>query len=78
MPKPSFSSVKLHECVGETQDHNMDYVTGECAACAHDQPVIVALTQYLTRILLIGPRHEWRAIAGDVDLFGTFAFNSLY
>ncbi len=30
--------------------------------------VIVALTQYLTRILLIGPRHEWKSIVTDIDM----------
>lgn len=31
--------------------------------------VIVALTQYFTRILLIGPRQDWKSIIADPDMF---------
>lgn len=46
-----------------------DYVTGSARLVRMTNLIIVALTQYLTRILLIGPRHEWRAIVSDIDLF---------
>ncbi len=46
-----------------------DYVTGSARLVRMTNLVIVALTQYLTRILLIGPRHEWKSIVTDIDLF---------
>ncbi|MCF0070665.1 geranylgeranylglycerol-phosphate geranylgeranyltransferase [Dyadobacter sp. CY261] len=46
-----------------------DYVTGSARLVRMTNLVIVALTQYLTRILLIGPRHEWKAIIADFDMF---------
>ncbi|QRR01080.1 geranylgeranylglycerol-phosphate geranylgeranyltransferase [Dyadobacter sandarakinus] len=46
-----------------------DYVAGSARLVRISNLVIVALTQYLTRILLIGPRHEWRRIIADPDLF---------
>ena len=46
-----------------------DYVTGSARLVRMTNLVIVALTQYLTRILLIGPRHEWKSIVTDVDMF---------
>jgi 4-hydroxybenzoate polyprenyltransferase len=46
-----------------------DYVTGSARIVRMTNLIIVALTQYLTRILLIGPRHEWKAIIADPELF---------
>lgn len=46
-----------------------DYVTGSARLVRMTNLVIVALTQYLTRILLIGPRHEWKSIVADIDMF---------
>lgn len=46
-----------------------DYVTGSARLVRMTNLIIVALTQYLTRILLIGPRHEWRSIIADADMF---------
>ncbi|GGN02790.1 ubiquinone biosynthesis protein UbiA [Dyadobacter beijingensis] len=46
-----------------------DYVTGSARLVRMTNLIIVALTQYLTRILLIGPRHEWKAIVSDPDMF---------
>lgn len=46
-----------------------DYVTGSARLVRMTNLVIVALTQYLTRILLIGPRHEWKSIVTDIDMF---------
>ncbi|MBO9611949.1 MAG: geranylgeranylglycerol-phosphate geranylgeranyltransferase [Dyadobacter sp.] len=46
-----------------------DYVTGSARLVRMTNLVIVALTQYLTRILLIGPRHEWKSIVTDLDMF---------
>lgn len=46
-----------------------DYVTGSARLVRMTNLVIVALTQYLTRILLIGPRHEWKSIVSDIDMF---------
>ncbi|WP_353718170.1 geranylgeranylglycerol-phosphate geranylgeranyltransferase [Dyadobacter sp. 676] len=46
-----------------------DYVTGSARLVRMTNLIIVALTQYLTRILLIGPRHEWRSIVTDPDMF---------
>jgi 4-hydroxybenzoate polyprenyltransferase len=46
-----------------------DYVTGSARLVRMTNLVIVVLTQYFTRILLIGPRTEWRSIVGNVDMF---------
>jgi 4-hydroxybenzoate polyprenyltransferase len=46
-----------------------DYVTGSARLVRMTNLVIVALTQYLTRILLIGPRDDWKSIVTDIDLF---------
>jgi len=46
-----------------------DYVTGSARLVRMTNLVIVALTQYLTRILLIGPRQEWKSIITDIDMF---------
>ncbi|MCF0052803.1 geranylgeranylglycerol-phosphate geranylgeranyltransferase [Dyadobacter chenwenxiniae] len=46
-----------------------DYVTGSARLVRMTNLVIVVMTQYLTRILLIGPRHEWRSIIADADMF---------
>lgn len=46
-----------------------DYVTGSARLVRMTNLVIVALTQYLTRILLIGPRHEWKSIVADPHMF---------
>lgn len=46
-----------------------DYVTGSARLVRMTNLVIVALTQYLTRILLIGPRHEWKSIVTDINMF---------
>lgn len=46
-----------------------DYIAGSVRLVRMTNLVIVVLTQYLTRILLIGPRHEWRSIVSNVDMF---------
>lgn len=46
-----------------------DFVAGSVRLVRMTNLVIVAITQYLTRILLIGPRHEWRKIIADPDMF---------
>ena len=46
-----------------------DFVSGSVRLVRMSNLLIVAVTQYLTRILLIGPRHEWRKIISDPDLF---------
>ncbi|WP_439558918.1 geranylgeranylglycerol-phosphate geranylgeranyltransferase [Dyadobacter sp.] len=46
-----------------------DYIAGSARLVRSTNLVIVALTQYLTRILLIGPRSEWKSIIADPDLF---------
>ncbi|KAA0991846.1 geranylgeranylglycerol-phosphate geranylgeranyltransferase [Dyadobacter aurulentus] len=46
-----------------------DYIAGSARLVRATNLIIVALTQYLTRILLIGPRQDWRAIISDPDLF---------
>ncbi|MDQ6477028.1 geranylgeranylglycerol-phosphate geranylgeranyltransferase [Dyadobacter sp. LHD-138] len=46
-----------------------DFVAGSLRLVRTSNLLIVAVTQYLTRILLIGPRHEWRKIISDPDLF---------
>ena len=46
-----------------------DYITGSARLVRMTNLVIVVLTQYLTRILLIGPRHEWRSIIANADMF---------
>ena len=46
-----------------------DYIAGSARLVRATNLIIVALTQYLTRILLIGPRQDWRAIITDPDLF---------
>lgn len=46
-----------------------DYIAGSARLVRATNLIIVALTQYLTRILLIGPRQDWRAIVTDPDLF---------
>jgi 4-hydroxybenzoate polyprenyltransferase len=46
-----------------------DYIAGGARLVRWPNLVIVALTQYLTRILLIGPRSEWKSIVTDINLF---------
>jgi 4-hydroxybenzoate polyprenyltransferase len=46
-----------------------DFVAGSVRLVRMTNLVIVALTQYFTRILLIGPSHEWRKIISDPDMF---------
>lgn len=46
-----------------------DYVAGSARLVRMTNLVIVVLTQYLTRILLIGPRQDWKKIIADSDLF---------
>ncbi|MCF0054349.1 geranylgeranylglycerol-phosphate geranylgeranyltransferase [Dyadobacter sp. CY356] len=46
-----------------------DFVTGSVRLVRMSNLLIVAITQYLTRILLIGPRSEWKEIISDPDLF---------
>lgn len=46
-----------------------DFVTGSVRLVRMTNLVIVAITQYLTRILLIGPRSDWRQIIADPDMF---------
>ncbi|MCF2487884.1 geranylgeranylglycerol-phosphate geranylgeranyltransferase [Dyadobacter sp. CY347] len=46
-----------------------DYITGSARLVRMTNLVIVVVTQYLTRILLIGPRDDWRSIIANVDMF---------
>jgi 4-hydroxybenzoate polyprenyltransferase len=46
-----------------------DFVAGSVRLVRMSNLLIVAITQYLTRILLIGPRSEWRHIISDPKLF---------
>lgn len=46
-----------------------DFVSGSVRLVRMTNLIIVAITQYLTRILLIGPRHDWRHIISDPYLF---------
>ncbi|WP_221390865.1 geranylgeranylglycerol-phosphate geranylgeranyltransferase [Dyadobacter sp. NIV53] len=46
-----------------------DFITGSVRLVRMTNLVIVAITQYLTRILLIGPRADWRHIIADPDMF---------
>lgn len=46
-----------------------DFVAGSVRLVRMTNLVIVAITQYLTRILLIGPREDWRRIIADPDMF---------
>lgn len=46
-----------------------DFIAGSVRLVRMTNLVIVVLTQYLTRILLIGPRHEWRAIVSNPHMF---------
>ncbi|MCE7040926.1 geranylgeranylglycerol-phosphate geranylgeranyltransferase [Dyadobacter sp. CY312] len=46
-----------------------DYVAGSVRLVRMTNLVIVALTQYFTRILLIGPRQDWKQIIADPDMF---------
>ncbi|MCE7060943.1 geranylgeranylglycerol-phosphate geranylgeranyltransferase [Dyadobacter sp. CY343] len=46
-----------------------DYIAGSARLVRTTNLIIVALTQYLTRILLIGPRENWREIVLDPYLF---------
>ncbi len=46
-----------------------DFVAGSVRLVRMTNLIIVALTQYLTRILLIGPSHEWKQIISDPDMF---------
>ncbi|MCE6989429.1 geranylgeranylglycerol-phosphate geranylgeranyltransferase [Dyadobacter sp. CY323] len=45
-----------------------DYVAGSARLVRMTNLIIVVLTQYLTRILLIGPREDWKSILGNVDM----------
>ncbi|WP_044198491.1 geranylgeranylglycerol-phosphate geranylgeranyltransferase [Dyadobacter tibetensis] len=46
-----------------------EFVIGSFRLVRITNLVIVALTQYFTRILLIGPAENWRTIIADRDLF---------
>lgn len=46
-----------------------DFVAGSVRLVRMTNLVIVAITQYLTRILLIGPRQDWRQIIADPNMF---------
>ncbi|WP_215237804.1 geranylgeranylglycerol-phosphate geranylgeranyltransferase [Dyadobacter helix] len=46
-----------------------DYIAGSVRLVRMTNLVIVALTQYLTRILLIGPKENWKQIITDYDMF---------
>lgn len=46
-----------------------DYITGSARLVRMTNLVIVVVTQYFTRILLIGPRDEWRSIIANADMF---------
>lgn len=47
----------------------LDFVIGSVRLVRMTNLIMVALTQYLTRILLIGPRGDWRNIVLDPDMF---------
>ena len=46
-----------------------EYVAGSVRLVRMTNLIIVVITQYFTRILLIGPRHEWRKIIADPNMF---------
>ncbi|TDE18228.1 geranylgeranylglycerol-phosphate geranylgeranyltransferase [Dyadobacter psychrotolerans] len=46
-----------------------DFVAGSVRLVRMTNLVIVAMTQYFTRILLIGPRHNWKQIIADPNMF---------
>jgi len=46
-----------------------DFVSGSVRLVRMTNLIIVAITQYLTRILLIGPRHDWKHIIADPNMF---------
>ena len=46
-----------------------DFVAGSVRLVRMTNLVIVAITQYFTRILLIGPRNEWKQIIADPNMF---------
>ena len=46
-----------------------EYVAGSVRLVRMTNLIIVVITQYFTRILLIGPRQEWRQIVADPNMF---------
>ncbi len=46
-----------------------EFVAGSVRLVRMTNLIIVVITQYFTRILLIGPRSEWRSILADPDMF---------
>jgi len=46
-----------------------DFVAGSVRLVRMTNLIIVVITQYFTRILLIGPRHEWKQILADPSMF---------
>jgi len=46
-----------------------EYVAGSVRLVRMTNLIIVVITQYFTRILLIGPRQEWRQIIADPNMF---------
>jgi 4-hydroxybenzoate polyprenyltransferase len=46
-----------------------NFVAGSVRLVRMTNLVILALTQYFTRILLIGPRQDWKQIISDPDMF---------
>jgi 4-hydroxybenzoate polyprenyltransferase len=46
-----------------------DFVSGSVRLVRMTNLVIVVITQYFTRILLIGPRYEWKKIIADPHMF---------
>jgi 4-hydroxybenzoate polyprenyltransferase len=46
-----------------------ELVTGSVRLVRMTNLIIVVITQYFTRVLLIGPRSEWKSIVADPNLF---------
>jgi 4-hydroxybenzoate polyprenyltransferase len=47
----------------------LDYINGSVRLVRMTNLIIIVITQYFTRILLIGPRHEWKSIVMDPTMF---------
>jgi 4-hydroxybenzoate polyprenyltransferase len=47
----------------------LDYINGSVRLVRMTNLVIIVVTQYFTRILLIGPPQEWKAIIADPTMF---------
>jgi 4-hydroxybenzoate polyprenyltransferase len=69
MSEPSFFELTSMNVSARPKIRFWDYVAGSARLVRITNLVIVVLTQYLTRILLIGPRQNWRSIIADSDMF---------